>query len=76
LKNQRVGEDAENVKSHFRHFYRGFRETRFSAKMPILAPKRPAGQSSETAKFPTHRQNCRRIREMAFSEKLPILLAS
>ncbi|MFB9145461.1 hypothetical protein ACFFU2_02800 [Halomonas alkalicola] len=47
------------MKSRFRHFCSGIRETQFSAKMPILALKRPAGQGSKTAKIPAQRQKCR-----------------
>ncbi|MGJ7457486.1 hypothetical protein [Halomonas sp. RA08-2] len=64
------------MKSHFRHFCRGFRETQFSAKMPILALNRPAVQGSETAKLPAQRQNFRQIQGMAFPAKAPIFYSS
>ncbi|MDR5893267.1 hypothetical protein QC820_10625 [Halomonas mongoliensis] len=61
------------MKSHFQHFCREFREMRFSAKIPIQALKRLVRQGSETAKFPAQRQECRRIHEVAFLEKVPTM---
>jgi len=64
------------MKWHFRHFCRGYRETRFSAKVPIRPLKWPAGQGGETAKLPAQRQKCRRNHELAFPEKVPIRATS